>query len=131
MCEFASWVEKGRKVYFLTDNQIFGTRKGKELQEWSGNPDDYIGHGAIRFYYGLEQDEGINKECTDFSSPDNFPPVIVKAIKDCKFKNLLIPLPLGLLTALLYSDYRAKTALLDSDYWDLFAIPENRNLSWI
>ncbi len=83
MCEFVSWIEKKEgdkvKVYFLTGKQIFASPRGEAFRKWSGNQDDYTGHGAIRFYYDFEG--GENKECTDFSMPDNFPDVIVRAIK--------------------------------------------------
>jgi len=103
MCEFVSWIEKGDKVYFLTGEQVFNTRKGEALQKWCGSPDDYIGHGAIRHYYGLEQDEGTNKECTNFSTPKNFPSVISEAIKNGKMRGLAIELQL--LTKPAFAEY--------------------------
>jgi hypothetical protein len=88
MCEFVSWIEKGNKVLFLTHDLIFNTDKGKKLQDWCRNGDDYTGHGAIRYYFGLEQDEGTCRECTNFSTPKNFPKVIVKAIKNGGMRGL-------------------------------------------
>ena len=81
MCEFVSWIEKGGKVLFLTGKQVFETKKGENLRKWTGSVDDYTGHGAIRYYYGLEQDEGINKELTTFATTEGFPDVIIRAIK--------------------------------------------------
>ncbi len=127
MCQFLSWIEKGDKVLFLTENQVYHTKQGKLLKEWC-NDYDLIGHGAIRFYYGLEQDEGKNKECTDFSTPSPFPAKIVKAIKGGQFKGF--PFPLVLLNKPLYDRYEADRKALDDRYWDLFAIPENRSEAW-
>jgi hypothetical protein len=93
MCEFVSWIEKGqgekKKVIFLTGKQVFETKKGQQLFKDLSN-DDFIGHGGIRRYYGLEQDEGRNKECTDFSSPENFPLVIANAIKNGEMRGMPI-----------------------------------------
>ncbi len=105
MCEFISWVQQGEKVFFLTYDQIYTTPRGDALRKWDNNSEDYIGHGAIRFYYELEREEGTNKERTDFSTPKNFPPVIVKAIKEGKFRGLGQQ-PLGLLCATAYAEYK-------------------------
>ena len=88
MCEFISWIEKRDKVFFLTGKQVFHTRIGKEVIQKQCGLDDYTGHGAIRLFYGLEQDEGMDKECTDFSTPDNFPAAIVRAIKKGDMRGL-------------------------------------------
>lgn len=84
MCEFLSWVEKDKKIHFLTPELIYSTPRGKALQKFCQSTEDYLGHGAIKFYFDVEG--GENKECTDFSIPDNFPPKIVKAIKSGDFK---------------------------------------------
>mgnify|MGYP001569069137 FL=1 len=98
MCEFISWKEFDEGVVlFLTARDMYHTQRGKELQVFSGSQDDLIGHGAIDFFFDLKS-KGKDKECTDFSTPDNFPPAIVKAIKAGEFrglgvaKELLIPL---------------------------------------
>ena len=101
MCEFISWIEKDGNVLFLTYNDIYNTKRGKELQEYT-IPNDYIGHGAIRFYYDLTN--GENKECTDFSTPDNFPPEIAEAIKDGRMRGLGIAEEL--LSEPAYAEYR-------------------------
>ena len=88
MCDFVSWIEKDKKVYFLTHDLVYNTKKGRKLREWSGSSDDYCGHGAIRFYFGMEQDEGRDKEYTDFKMPDRFPDVIVNAIKNEEMRGL-------------------------------------------
>jgi hypothetical protein len=80
MCEFVSWIEEDGAVLFLTTNDIYNAKRGKELQKYCKNKEDYAGHGAIRFFYNIPE-YGYNKECTDFSSPTNFPPEIAEAIK--------------------------------------------------
>jgi len=39
------------------------------------------GHGAILSFYPELKGRGIKKECTDFSTQENFPKSIVKALK--------------------------------------------------
>lgn len=107
MCQFVSWIEQDKfkihqedkiirlcgieeAVLFLTGEDVFETEKGKRLQKYCEDEEDYIGHGAIRHYYGLSMSGGINKECTDFSTPDNFPPDVVAAIKLGKMRGLRI-----------------------------------------
>ena len=79
MCDFISYIEKSdKKVLFLTNHLIYHTAKGKLLQK-QASKEDLCGHGAIRFYFGLESGEGKERECTDFSDSKNFPDAIVKA----------------------------------------------------
>jgi hypothetical protein len=103
MCEFISWIEKDDKVLFLTYDDIYHTKKGKELQKHCKNSRDYTGHGAIGYFYNLSENTGTNKECTDFTSPDNFPSDIVKAIKLGQFTGL--GLSKDLLTEQAYAEY--------------------------
>jgi len=85
MCNFISWIEHKGNVYFLDDSKL-NTRQGKELlrPEYIS---DLSGHGAIRHFYSELGDKGINRECENFTTPNNFPPVIVSAIKKGKFIN--------------------------------------------
>ena len=80
MCKFISWKEIGDQILFLTSNDIYNTKRGRELQNYTCSA-DFVGHGAITFYYEIDPNKGVNRECTDFSSPSNFPAVIVSAIK--------------------------------------------------
>jgi len=91
MSKFLSWIEHKGKLYYLT-KAILNSRKGKILREYCGWDDDLTGHGAIRWYYNLKAWAGINKECTDFSSPRNFPREIAEAIKRGLFEGMGIPL---------------------------------------
>jgi hypothetical protein len=79
MCEFISWKKYEGKVYFLT-NADLDTKEGKKLLK----PDvknDLCGHGAIENFYPELKGKGSNEDCTNFSSPNNFPKEIVKEIK--------------------------------------------------
>ncbi len=84
MCSFISWIEGDTKIYFLTGKQLFETERGKTLQE-KFDRDDWWGHKALRWYYHLPE-VGVNKECIDFSIPDNFPPKIANSIKNGEFR---------------------------------------------
>ena len=88
MCEFISWIELDGKNYFLTKKEL-ATKDGRMLKKYLGSQYavDVVGHGAINRYYHLDG-RGIHRECIDFSSPDNFPPEIVKAIKKGLFKGM-------------------------------------------
>jgi hypothetical protein len=90
MCDLVSWIEsvekKGVKpaVMFLTDDDVFKTKRGTELQQYAKSNEDYSGHGSIIYYYDLVGGKYRQCECSDFRSPNNFPDKIVKAIKECK-----------------------------------------------
>jgi len=86
MCEFVSWIEKDDDIIFLTGDDVFRSKRGKALQKYCQSYDDLPGHGAIRWYYNFTG--GHNRECTDFTTPDNFPPEIVKAIKSGEMRGL-------------------------------------------
>ena len=84
MCELVSWLKVDKNVFFLTDDDL----KGRKFAEYKNyNPQwrqDIYGHGAIFYFYPELKNKGVQEECTDFSSPDNFPKEIVTAIKNCK-----------------------------------------------
>ena len=84
MCDFASYLEyptdKGTKILFLTDADLKIWRNSKDQPKYPDKSDN-IGHSAIKLYYGITDERGAEKEVTDFSSPSNFPPEIVNAIK--------------------------------------------------
>ena len=86
MCEFISWIEYGGEVLFLTKNEL-NTNHGQALRKYLGTQyeQDVKGHGAIEWYYKLKPNSRRHKECTDFSSPKNFPKEIVNAIKKGNF----------------------------------------------
>ena len=115
MCVFLSWIEKGGKVYFLTPNQIFNTPAGEILRKQIGSEkvEDYFGHEAIRKYYG-DFVNGVEKECSDFFDPANFPNVISTSIKKGEFKGY--PFPMGLVNKPLDDKYWADCKPLDDKY---------------
>ena len=93
MCDFISWYEKDGAVIFLTDDDL-ATKEGKELRKYLGDQftRDICGHGAIKKFYelkGWDFPDGMQqKECDDFSTPNNFPPQIIEAIKSCKLTQI-------------------------------------------
>lgn len=111
MCKFISWKEvetdKGKEILFLTAYDIFSTKRGRQLQKHT-TPDDFVGHGAIAFFYEIDPAKGINRECTDFSDPKYFPDEIVAAVKAGKFRGL--GNPEGLLTATAWKAYQEAEA---------------------
>ena len=138
MCVFISWKEfDGGDVFFLTAKDIYYTERGKELRDFSCSKDDFIGHGAIDFFFDL-RGKGKNKECTDFSSPNNFPPPIVKAIKAGEFRGLGTAKELLSASALAkYEKVQAPTLakyayerVKNNAFWDLFMVTENRAKNW-
>ena len=97
MCQFISWKNYEGRNYFLISTDL-DTKEGKKLLK-SEVIDDLCGHGAIEAYYPELKGKGENKECTDFSSPANFPLDIVKAIKEGKFQGIGICLDILTLEA--------------------------------
>ena len=84
MCERYSWIMIDGKAVFLTAHDVYHTKRGRELRKHTPSSDDWHGHGAIRWYEGIPNKKGVDRECTDFSSPRNFPPELALAIKDGK-----------------------------------------------
>ena len=82
MCHRYSWLESPEgDVIFLTYDDVYNTKRGKQLQKFCSNVDDCVGHGAIKYYYSLGRKNLTERECTDFNSPKRFPLKLVKAIK--------------------------------------------------
>ena len=90
MCEFVSWKEYEGKNYFLT-NANLDTKEGKALLKDEYRA-DIEGHGAIEHYYPELKGKGVKKECSNFSTPANFPKEIVKALKLGKLTRIGITL---------------------------------------
>ena len=111
MCHFISWIDLEGQLYYLTAKEL-RSRRGKELKEYLGSAyaDDVVGHGAIDWYYDLKG-KGIHRECTDFSSPANFPGEIVKAIKSGAFKGM------GICPELLNESAKAEYNKIDQSAW--------------
>lgn len=141
MCEFISWIELDNgEIKYITSKQLKTTR-GKHLIKECGNTDDVTGHGFIRLYYGLDKNEGRNKECTNFSKPSNFPPEIVQAIKNGEFTEVGMPLHSKQMTLknvlnqvkanAEWKKARAEWVKARAGiFWKLFVNPENRVEVW-
>ncbi len=143
MSEFVSWYETlDGNVHFLTDADM---PRAKEC----GVMDDVVGHHALYAVKGWTTDNkpmGEERECTDFSTPANFPPAIVAALKAGRVT--YGDFPEGLLLSALYAEraaplYAERDALyakwealdakwkaLDAKLWVLFAVPANRAAAW-
>ena len=98
MCEFVSWIERPNgTVKFLTDVLI------PKAIEGGIDPQDIAGHEAIRRVFGLNEEDGKERECSNFSSPGNFPAPIVQAILRGQMAGFGL-LPQGILRKPLYDD---------------------------
>ena len=104
MCEFISWVKYNNKPYFLTYDLIHNTPRGDIIQKRFPGAGELVGHSAIRAYFELDE-RGINKECTDFSSPTNFPSEIATALTTGQFRGSITPNVLAILTTDALKEY--------------------------
>ena len=119
MCEFASWKkmpktwnpEVTRRIFYLTKPDL-DSKRGRELKKFLGPQydNDKVGHGAIDWFYQLGG-VGINKECTNFNDPNEFPPEIVADIKAGNFYGM------GLPTEILTPDARAQYEAVEKPAW--------------
>ncbi len=98
----------------MSGEQLFNTKKGKALLK-TISMDDLCGHGTIRAYYGIDALDGTDREYTDFTKPERFPPQIVTAIKEGKMRGLGT-FPKGLLLEPLDDKYEADRKPLDDKY---------------
>ena len=112
MCHFISWIEYKDEVYFLDDTKL-NTKEGKELLK-AEYKDDLLGHGAIRHYYPELKGMGRDCECTDFSSPKNFPDEIVGAIKKGLFRGFSVCV--DILTKSAWAEYQKIEQLAYAEY---------------
>ena len=79
-------------MYFLKDSDL-DIKEGRKLLKLDVIV-DISGHGAIENYYPELAGKGENKECVDFSTPNNFPKEIVRAIKSGRMTKFGINLTL-------------------------------------
>lgn len=126
MCNFISWIEFAGEVLFLKDSDLELWNKSKDKPKIP-DKSERCGHGAIRLYYGLKENDGIQKECTDFSKPSNFPNEIIKAIKSGLMTYATPNNTNELLTATADKAYQEATA---TAYWELFSKNKNRVACW-
>lgn len=125
MCEFVSWINHKGTNYYLKDKDLRG-KKFNEFKKYNCNwRDDISGHGTIRFVYPELDGKGSDKECTDFSSPDNFPAEIAASIKNMEMTKFGVAV--GSLTSAKRAEYqKIKLATFRS----LFRDPKNRIKAW-
>ena len=101
MSEFVSYIKVNDVLFYLTKKE-FNSKRGLELKAHLGSQyyQDGMGHGAVNWFFDLKG-KGEHKECTDFSSPSNFPTEIAEAIKAGAFA---VGYGKGLLTAAAWAD---------------------------
>ena len=88
MCEFISWIKLDDEIAYLNDDCL-KDKKGRKLRKYLGKAykEDVKGHGAIRWYYDIKNNVGVNQECKS-ANIKNYPKQIIKDIKNCKFKEI-------------------------------------------
>jgi hypothetical protein len=87
MCEQLSWIElSDGHLLYLTTYDLFDTPQGEHVRKQL-TEDDWCGHSAIKIFYAQTPQIklGIDRECTDFTYPSNFPAELADAIKAGKF----------------------------------------------
>ena len=149
MCDFISWKEHEGSVYFLTSLD-FDTKQGRRLIKEFCDGDschkDLRGHGFINRFYPELEGKGVERECTDFSNPKNFPDEIVRQIKN---SNMRYGIGEGLLSYPAYAKYEKIRDPAYAEYqkirgaayaeyqkinyeafWNLFDDPKNRAKAW-
>lgn len=84
MCEFISWKEvgegKNKKVFFLTDDEVFSER-GREMLEGSKD-NDFLGHHAIDNIWGPACKDGKHREEKNFWEAGKLPKEIQSKLRD-------------------------------------------------
>ena len=73
-------IEKGNNVLFLTHDDVYKSKKGKEVFG-QVPPESLSGHTPIRQYFELKGGVGKEREYTDLGDPDKLPAALVKAIR--------------------------------------------------
>jgi hypothetical protein len=78
-----SAVESNKKVLFLTHDDVYKSKKGKEV--FGEVPQERLcGHTPVRRFFELKNGQGKEREYTDLSNPDDLPAELVKAIRTGK-----------------------------------------------
>ena len=149
MCEFISWVEFQGKILFLNDKRM--SEKESKMRVKFPDKSERVGHGAIRWYYSLGDNDGVQKECTDFSSPSNFPKEIVREFKAGRMR-YSIPSDFSIGQILIatsqkayddaiapsqkaYADaiatsQKAYDDAIATNFWKQFKVKKNRKTNW-
>jgi len=90
------------KLAYLTA-EASASKRGRVVEKICVYASDMVGHGAIRIFFDLGNQVGVNCECTDFSSPQNFPVELANAVKAGKFRGM--GCPKGLLSEMAWERY--------------------------
>jgi len=102
---------------------LFSTPRGAELREYEKDSQEWRGHGSLAWYYGIASSSFKHKECSDFSSPSNFPEEIVTAIKEGKFRRGF-GCPEGLLSTPALEEYKKIEAPAREEYNKIKAVED-------
>ena len=96
MCNPISWIDVDRRLLYLTGLEL-ETKRGRQLIRHLGGQfwEDIPGHGATRYYFGTEADDGTitpmvggaDREHTAFD-PEKIPAQIVADVKAGKFRGI-------------------------------------------
>ena len=134
-------------MLFLTAED-YRSERGRGLVAAQGCDDDFIGHGSIRYYYGISNDRfsvgdmlqgGEDKEEQDIATRRNrIPRVIQEAILNGKFagvpyaydENLLVGEARGKFLTTLALENSLLPRTVSNRFWKLFADPKNRVEAW-
>jgi len=80
MCDFISWVELPEgQIAYLTDQEVF-SKWGKERLGGCRH-NDVLGHGAIRAYYGISKDRGLDREQRNFWDTSKLPEELAEKVR--------------------------------------------------
>jgi len=114
MCSFVSWIEYKNNIIYLNDDCL-RDKKGRELKKHLGEnfQDDIKGYGAIRWYFDLKDNKGVNEESESINTKD-YPEQIVEDIKNCKMT--LIGYNFRFLTDSALKDYLAIKNIASKSY---------------
>jgi vacuolar-type H+-ATPase subunit E/Vma4 len=121
MCESVSALKYENKYYFLTSDKLdtfLRSKKGIEWKKTHGiNDDDVKGHGFLEeFIYPELKGKAEHWECTDFSSPKNFPDEIVKQLKLGNLRFAIPDSPKQLLTDPAFAEYKKISGQAFAEY---------------
>lgn len=87
MCNHISWIEKKGAdgqihILYLDDATVF-SKDGNALRNLGAKDNDFLGHGAIRAVYGLQDGEGKDFEVQDFwNNKEKLPEGLQSKFKD-------------------------------------------------
>ena len=128
--KFMAWLEnpKTKEVRFMT-KQLLASEEGRNLRRYVNvtkaiTPEVCVtDHGATEFVYDMKPYAWTHKECTDFSTPTNFPKEVAEAIKENRVATEGVEVPEGLMNP----EVKFYTP---EEGWKKFESRENRAPAW-